>query len=40
MREFVAENGSSDASVNETLAIPDTQYVVIDIGGNSMQLLI
>ena len=33
MREFVAESGSDDASVGDTLALPDTQYVVIDIGG-------
>lgn len=33
IREFVAESGSDDASVGDTLALPDTQYVVIDIGG-------
>jgi len=34
MRQYITENGSDDASVSETLALPDTQYVVIDIGGN------
>ena len=33
VREFVAESGSNDASVEVTIARPETQYMVIDIGG-------
>ena len=33
MREFVAESGSNDATVKDTIARPETQYMVIDIEG-------
>ena len=33
MKEFVAESGRNDASVEDTIARPETQYMVIDIGG-------
>jgi len=33
MREFVTESGNDDSLVAETLARPETQYVVIDSGG-------
>ena len=33
VREFVAESGSNDATVKDTIARPETQYMVIDIEG-------
>ena len=33
LREFVAESGSNDDSVEDTIARPESQYMVIDIGG-------
>ena len=33
IREFVTESGNDDFLVAETLARPETQYVVIDSGG-------
>lgn len=40
IREFVTESGSDDASVGDTLALPDTQYVVIDIGGGTLDVTV
>ena len=33
VRELVAESGSNDASVEDTIAGPGKQYMVIDIRG-------
>ena len=33
VRESVAESGSNDASVEDAIARPETQYIVIDIEG-------
>ena len=33
MRDFIAESGNNDASVRDTIARAETQYVVVDIGG-------
>ena len=39
LRDFVAESGTSDALVADTLDHTNTHYVVIDIGGKSINLL-
>ena len=33
MRDFIAESENNDASVRDTIAGTETQYVVVDIGG-------
>ncbi|XP_022801901.1 heat shock 70 kDa protein 12A-like isoform X2 [Stylophora pistillata] len=40
MRDFVAESGTNDALVTDTIARIETQYVVVDIGGGTLDVTV
>lgn len=40
MRDFVAESGTNDASVTDTIARIEKQYVVVDIGGGTLDVTV
>lgn len=40
MRDFVAESGTNDALVTDTISRIETQYVVVDIGGGTFDVTV